>query len=115
MSFSVFLKLYRWPVAFFAIACLAWALFGWIVPLLAADNALIAPLAAASRQAAPLLASSLLLIAGLSWLYQSYEIRQWERGNRPACFNCGGPVADLTGRFGPYARCRICGKTRSLR
>lgn len=116
MSFSVFFKLYRQPIALLVIACIAWTLFGWIVPSLAADHVLIAPLAAVSRQiAAPLLSSSLLLAAGLSWMYQSYEIWQWERGNRPLCASCGGPVAALTGRFGPYLRCLICSRTRSLR
>lgn len=108
------LKLYRLPITLTAMAAVAWVLFAWVLPSFMDDHVLAVSLAAAFRETiAPILSLFLLLCAGVSALHQVYELWQWERGNRPSCYSCGGPVTILSGRFGPYIRCQICGRKRS--
>lgn len=49
---------------------------------------------------------------GALWLaWSGYRLHRWESGDRTGdCTNCGAHMSQLDGRYGPYRKCRYCGK-----
>lgn len=65
-----------------------------------------------ARVAFPFVAIATLTVAAWGG-YRYYRILRWERGERDGdCHHCGGDTAQLTGRYGPYVKCRMCGGKR---
>ncbi|HBO2796417.1 MULTISPECIES: hypothetical protein [Pseudomonas] len=52
--------------------------------------------------------------AGFLWLcWSAYLEYRWARGELDGgCHNCGGPMRHLSGRWGNYSKCLMCGSTR---
>lgn len=48
--------------------------------------------------------------------YRGWQEWRWERGELDGdCRSCGGVVRHLTGRYGAYRKCMMCGATRGGR
>ncbi len=65
-----------------------------------------------ARSAFPFVAAATLAVA--AWgCYRFYRVLRWESGERDGdCRQCGGDTSQLTGRYGPYVKCRMCGGKR---
>ena len=59
-------------------------------------------------------AAGLIGIGGALWLgYRGWQEWRWERGELDGdCRECGGVVRHLTGRYGSYSKCMMCGAKR---
>lgn len=51
---------------------------------------------------------------GFLWFcWNAYLEYRWARGELDGgCHNCGGPMRHLSGRWGSYSKCRMCGSKR---
>jgi hypothetical protein len=45
--------------------------------------------------------------------WRLWLLYQWENGLVDGCcYNCGGPMKHLSGRYGDYSKCLMCGSKR---
>jgi len=51
-------------------------------------------------------------IGVLSFIQRLQLLYWWHSGASQGCDNCGGPQDEKTGRFGPYRKCFLCGRTK---
>lgn len=102
------LRLYGRPAAIMAFGLLVMLL----VELMPEGSGALA-MVGALRPWAGLLAAGVCLW-GACWLgYEAWREWRWERGALDGgCLNCGGPMRHMTGRYGDYSKCHICGQKR---
>lgn len=55
-----------------------------------------------------------LVVVGAIWaLWNAWLEYRWMRGDLAGgCDHCAGPMRHLTGRYGAYSKCLMCGNTR---
>lgn len=53
-------------------------------------------------------------VVGIVWLlWCLFQLFRWESGDTDGdCMNCGGDMSQLDGPYGPYRKCKYCGKKR---
>lgn len=78
------------------------------------DGSFLEPLAAQLSRFATLVLALVLVGTGVATMWSLYRLRRWEIGKEPCCFQCGGMVRDLNGRYGPYQHCLNCGANRKI-
>ena len=53
-------------------------------------------------------------VGGAWYGYNLWQLYRWERGDLiGGCAHCAGPMSHLSGRFGAYSKCKMCGSKRS--
>ena len=106
----MYLRVYLIPIVLLLGAASSNYILNTYIPTYFGNSQLFKKISVMSEELSPWVTSALIFSSVISFLYQTYELWQWEQGKRSCCPNCGGMVTYRNGRYGPYLKCLHCGK-----
>jgi hypothetical protein len=98
-------KLFAKPIAIAAMSPLVYAALAYWVPHQLGASQIFKSLVGMAQDYAGTASLAVLACALLVFLYQVYEIWQWENGYTPCCPRCGMMMRERSGQYGWFWGC----------
>ncbi len=108
--FIIIVRLFRIAISLLVLGVALYVMLAWYIPDHFQGVQLLDGLVPLAAGYALPVGGIFLALALLFAIPPILFVRRWQRGEEEMCANCGGPVEELSGKYGPYVKCLFCGK-----